>query len=78
VTIVPLHRLKPGERAQVVELRSQDPARLDRLGALGLVPGSWVVLQQMHPALVFRVGETEISIDKAVAKEIFVRTGAAP
>lgn len=72
--LVPLHRLKPGQRAEVVELRSQDPARLDRLGALGLVPGSWITLQQMHPALVFRVGETEISVDREVADEIYVRT----
>ncbi len=73
--VIPLHRLAPGERAQVVELRSQSPARLDRLGALGLLPGSWIVLQQLHPALVVRVGETELSVDRSVAAEILVRRG---
>lgn len=71
--VIPLHRLKPGQVARIVELRSNDPARLDRLGALGLVPGSRIVLQQVEPALVFRVGETEVSIDLAVADEILVR-----
>ena len=71
--VVPLHRLEPGRRAQVVELRSTSPARLDRLGALGLVPGSWVVVQQHAPALVLRVGETELSVDRSVAEEILVR-----
>lgn len=71
--VVALDRLKPGQRAQVVELRSASAARLDRLGALGLMPGSWVVVQQRKPALVLRVGETELSVDDGVAREIMVR-----
>jgi DtxR family Mn-dependent transcriptional regulator len=70
---VPLHRLKPGQLAQVVELKSDSHARLARLGALGLMPGSWLVLLQCRPAVVLRVGETEISLDEAVAGEILVR-----
>jgi len=70
---VPLHRLKPGQRAQVVELRSDNHTRLARLGALGLMPGSWLVVLQCKPAVVLRVGETEISLDDAVAGEILVR-----
>jgi Fe2+ transport system protein FeoA len=70
---VPLHRLKSGQRAQVVELKSENPARLARLGALGLMPGSWIVVLQRKPALVLRVSETEISLDDAVAGEIMVR-----
>ncbi len=71
--VVPLHKLKPGERAQVVELASHSAARLDRLGALGLMPGTWIVVQQRRPALVLRVGETEMSVDRSVAEEILVR-----
>ena len=70
---VPLHRLKSGQRAQVIELKSDNPARLARLGALGLMPGSWIVVLQKKPALVLRVSETEISLDDAVAGEILVR-----
>lgn len=71
--IVPLHQLRPGQSARVVELTSTDPARLERLGAFGLVPGSWVRVEQVRPALVFRVDGTELSIDEAVAREIMVR-----
>jgi Fe2+ transport system protein FeoA len=71
--IVPLHRLPTGQRAQVVELRSHSAARLDRLGALGLMPGSWLVVQQRRPALVVRIGESEISLDRSVAEEILVQ-----
>ncbi|HLF02123.1 MAG TPA: FeoA family protein [Anaerolineales bacterium] len=70
---VTLDRLRAGQWAEVVELRSTDPARLDRLGAYGLVPGSNVRVEQLHPAIIFRVGETEISVDRAVAREIVVR-----
>jgi Fe2+ transport system protein FeoA len=70
---VPLHRLQSGQRAQVIELKSENPARLARLGALGLMPGSWIVVLQRKPALVLRVSETEISLDDAVAGEILVR-----
>jgi Fe2+ transport system protein FeoA len=74
MAVVPLHRLKPGQSARVVELRSTDPARLDRLSAFGLAPGSRVRIEQTHPALIFRVGETEISVDRDVAGEIIVQT----
>jgi Fe2+ transport system protein FeoA len=68
--MVPLSLLKPGQSARVVELRSSDPVRLDRLGAYGLVPGSELRLEQCRPTLIFSVGETEIAIDNDVAGEI--------
>ncbi|HLB45880.1 MAG TPA: FeoA family protein [Anaerolineales bacterium] len=70
---VTLDRLRAGQSAEVVELRSADPARLERLGAYGLVPGSTVRVLQLRPAIIFRVGETEISMDRDVACEIVVR-----
>lgn len=68
-----LNHLKAGQSAQVIELRSSDPARLDRLSVYGLVPGSILRVLQLQPALIFRIGETEISIDHDVAKEIIVK-----
>ncbi|MBM4424112.1 MAG: ferrous iron transport protein A [Chloroflexi bacterium] len=65
--------MRAGQWAEVIELRSSDPARLDRLSAYGLVPGSTVQMEQLDPAIIFRVGETEISIDREVASEIVVR-----
>ncbi|MBI5053948.1 MAG: ferrous iron transport protein A [Chloroflexi bacterium] len=68
-----LNHLKAGQSAEVIELRSSDPARLDRLSVYGLVPGSIVRVLQLQPALIFRIGETEISIDHDVAREIVVK-----
>jgi Fe2+ transport system protein FeoA len=71
--LIPLHRLPKGKRAQVIELKSRSASRLDRLGSLGLMPGSWVTVLQHRPALVVRVGEAEISFDHEVAAEILVQ-----
>lgn len=70
--MISLNQLAAGQSAQVIELRSADPARLDRLSAYGLVPGSTVRVEQLQPALIFRIDETEISIDHEVAREIMV------
>ncbi len=71
--IVGLHQLKPGQTARVVALTSADPARLDRLAAYGVVPGSLVRLDQIHPSLILTVDETVITIDRAVAEHILVQ-----
>jgi len=71
--IVSLDRLEPGQTARVVELRSTDAARLERLSAYGLAPGSHLRLEQLRPAVIIRVDETEISVDREIAREILVQ-----
>jgi hypothetical protein len=39
---------------------------------LELVPGSLVTLRQRHFACVVMAGETEVALDKEVAREIWV------
>ena len=75
MTPVPLHQLLPGQSGRVVALQTGDAARLDRLGAYGLVPGCQVRLLQASPALIFVVEETEIAVDQAVAAQILVQVG---
>jgi DtxR family Mn-dependent transcriptional regulator len=65
--------LRPGQAAEVVAITSADGGRLMKLSALGLVPGSQVRLQQRRPAYVVWVGETQLSLDAAIAHEIVVR-----
>ncbi len=69
---VPVSQLRPGQSGRVVELRSGDAARLDRLGAYGLVPGSLVLMAQARPTFILRIGETEIAVDQEVAGQIIV------
>jgi Fe2+ transport system protein FeoA len=65
-----LAELPPGQSARVVEIRSEDGGRLMKLAALGLVPGSMLHLQQRKPVYVVRVGETFLSLERAVAHDI--------
>jgi Fe2+ transport system protein FeoA len=72
----PLSKLPAGATAQVAAIRSARPGRLERLSVLGIVPGSQVRLEQRWPAIVVRVGETELSLDEDVADQIIVNLGA--
>ncbi len=68
----PLSAMPVGEAAWVAALHSADPARLERLAAYGLTPGSLVRVAQHSPTLIFQVGETEVAVDAQVAGEIMV------
>jgi len=65
-----LSQLKPGQIAQVVSINTDNKARLVKLSGFGLVPGSFVKLQQRYPAYVIRIGETLLSLDDDVARDI--------
>jgi Fe2+ transport system protein FeoA len=70
---LPLNELSAGAAATVVSINSRRSARMARLSAFGLLPGSRLHLLQRHPALVVKVGETEVALEAAVAREITVR-----
>ena len=70
---LPLSDLTAGSRAVVVSIDSRRGSRLSRLSAFGLLPGSHVTLLQRHPSLVVQLGETEVALETAVAKEVIVR-----
>ncbi len=70
---VSLVDLAAGRWARITELCCRDLNRLDRLGAYGLVPGSRIRLVQTHPAFILEIGQTVLSVDDAVAREIWVQ-----
>jgi DtxR family Mn-dependent transcriptional regulator len=47
--------------------------RMDRLAALGVIPGSTLRLHQRSPSYVIEVGETTIALDPEIAGEIYVK-----
>jgi len=69
-----LSELTPGQSGEVVTIATHQVARLDRLSALGVVPGSIVTVAQRTPAFVLRVGETELTVDESIAHEILIRS----
>jgi len=71
--VAPLADLVPGETAKIVFITPGSHSRLDRLSAMGVVPGSQVKLHQKKPSYVIQLGETMIAVDKEITKEIFVK-----
>jgi len=62
-----------GETGRIVFIAPKFHDRMDRLAALGVVPGSEIRLHQRSPAFVLEIGETTVAIDPEIAGEIFVK-----
>jgi Fe2+ transport system protein FeoA len=69
----PLSALVAGERGLVVDVRSHDASRVERLFALGVTPGAAIDVLQTFPAVVFRCDQTELAVERGVADVILVR-----
>jgi len=67
-----LSSLAAGDRGLVVRVLRDNPARADRLGALGVTPGAPVRVLQTFPGVVFMCDQTEVAIEPAVASAILV------
>ena len=65
--------LAPGEGGVIAYLHSQRREIMQRLLTLGAVPGARIVLRQRFPSLVFELGGTEVAVDEATARDIYVR-----
>ncbi|MBI2875525.1 MAG: metal-dependent transcriptional regulator [Candidatus Tectomicrobia bacterium] len=71
--VIRLSDLPLGEEGRIVFITPKQRTRLDRLSALGLIPGSMVRLHQRQPSYVISIGETEMALDREIACEIYVR-----
>jgi len=65
--------IAPGERVKVVFITSDKEKRLERLGSLGVQPGSVVRLTQRRPSFIIEVDQTTLAIEREVAEGIFVK-----
>jgi len=72
-----LSNLPPGTRGKVVRVSRENPARADRLMALGVTPGAAVTVLQRFPGVVFLCDHTELAVEPAVARAIVVEPDEA-
>jgi DtxR family transcriptional regulator, Mn-dependent transcriptional regulator len=72
-----LKTFEVGATGRIVFIAPKFHDRMDRLAALGVIPGSTVKLHQRSPSYVIEVGETTIALDPEIAGEIFVKPVAA-
>lgn len=71
--VIPLEELGLGEEGRIVFIAPKSHQRLDRLSALGIVPGSIVRMHQKNPSHVLQIGETTLALDKEIVKDIYVK-----
>jgi DtxR family transcriptional regulator, Mn-dependent transcriptional regulator len=71
--VVPLTELKSGEEGDIAYIQTEDGKKMQKLMAMGVLPGNRILLMQAFPSYIFRVGYSEFAIDSAMAREIFVR-----
>ena len=69
---LPLADLRAGLRGVVREVRASDAGRADRLLGLGVTPGARVTVLQTFPGIVFLCDQTELAVERAVARSILV------
>ena len=75
--VMPATWLKVGEKATVAYLSTRAAIRLQRMATLGILPGSRISLVQRRPSYVIRVDETQLALDDAIVKEIYVKRTVA-
>jgi len=71
--VMPVTELRSGDRAKISYIVTRYHERLDRLSSMGLLPGVQIRLHQRQPTYVIQMGETQIALDTAIARDIYVR-----
>jgi len=64
--------LRPGTRGRVARVTRDLTSRAERLAAMGVSPGAAVTVLQTFPGIVFECDQTELAIERLVARSILV------
>jgi DtxR family Mn-dependent transcriptional regulator len=71
--VSPLSQLAQGQSGKVAYIYAPESSRLQKLMAMGILPGAPVRLVQSFPSYVFTAGQTQFAVDKDIADAIYVR-----
>jgi DtxR family Mn-dependent transcriptional regulator len=61
------------DRGRIAYLATNDSGRLNKLMAMGALPGISITMIQKFPSYVFKVGQSQFAIDQEMAEGIYVR-----
>lgn len=75
-SLQPLSALPAGSRGTVVRVTRDLTSRAERLGVLGVTPGARIAVLQTFPGIVFECDQTELAIERLVARAIWVELEA--
>ncbi|MCX5642840.1 MAG: FeoA family protein [Candidatus Omnitrophica bacterium] len=71
--IMPLAKLKIGQKVVVTRLNTKDRHRLQKIMAMGILPGKTITLLQKFPSYVFQAGHSQFAVDRELAEAIIVQ-----
>ena len=71
--ISPLSQLAQGQKGKVAYIYAPESSQLQKLMAMGILPGAHVSLIQSFPSYAFQAGQTQFAVDKEIADAIYVR-----
>ena len=71
--IAPLTELNAGEHGAIAYLHMSDAKHAQKLMAMGVLPGTPIVLQRRSPSFVFEAGYSQFAVDEQIAADIYVR-----
>jgi Fe2+ transport system protein FeoA len=72
VDVQPLSALRRGSRGRIVRVTRDLTSRAERLAAMGVSPGAEVNVLQTFPGIVFECDQTELAVERLVARSIWV------
>jgi DtxR family Mn-dependent transcriptional regulator len=71
--VVPLNNLKPGESGKIAYIMAGDSKKLQKLMAMGVLPGNAIELNANFPSFVFTVDYSQYAVDADMAAAIIVK-----
>ncbi len=71
--VSPLSKLNQGQKGKVAYVHAPEINQLQKLMAMGVLPGAPIELVQSFPSYVFRIGQAQFAVDSEIARAIYVR-----
>ena len=71
--VSPLSQLAEGQTGKVAYIFAQKLDQLQKLTAMGILPGASISVSQTFPAYLFQIGQTQFAVDREIADAIYVR-----
>lgn len=71
--VAALADLNPGQGGKIAYVQAKESQEIQKLMAIGILPGTSINLIRRFPSYVFQVGNTQYAVDRKIADEIYVR-----
>ena len=75
--VAPLCELRPGNKGHIAYIQMNNPQRLQKLMAMGVLPGVSLRVLRNSPSYVFEAGYSQFAVDEDIAADIYIRLNSS-